>query len=98
MKSRGLFAGALLALLVLPTFALADPAALIAKARANIGSEAALNALTSVHFIGTLDATDATPEGPKPVRFTLEIIFQKPYQQRIVVVSEHNIETTALDD
>jgi hypothetical protein len=76
---------------------LADPAAIIAKARATIGSEAALTGLKSVHFVGALDTTDDSPSGPKPVKFGIEIIFQQPYQQRIVVTSDHNIETTCLD-
>ena len=74
----------------------ADP--IIAKARAFLGTEAALNAVRSVHFIGTMENQLMTPEGPKPVKTSLEIIFQKPYQQRITLTSPTLIETTALDD
>ncbi len=83
-----------------------DTAAVIAKARAYLGPDAALNAVKSVHYTGSLVTTEETPEGPKPVEAVVEIIFQKPYQQRIVATSEkkvgdvveQRIEITALDN
>jgi hypothetical protein len=63
----------------------------IAKARGFLGSESALDAITSIHFTGTLDLNDVTG-------LPTEIIFQKPYRQRITVTSSKVIETTALDD
>ncbi|MDO8543917.1 MAG: hypothetical protein Q7S40_26025 [Opitutaceae bacterium] len=73
----------------------AEPA-IIAKARAYIGSESALNALKSVHYTGTLVTTD--PADPKKqTRAAMEIIFQKPEQQRIMATSDKTIEVTALD-
>lgn len=83
-----------------------DAAAVIAKARAYLGSDAALDAVNSVHYTGSLVTIDDTPEGPKPVESVVEIIFQKPYQQRIVATSEkkvgdvveQRVEITALDN
>jgi hypothetical protein len=85
-----------LSVLVLATAASAAEPAIIAKARAYLGNEAALEAVKSVHYVGTLitaDPADAT----KQTRAAMEIIFQKPGQQRIVATSDKVIETTALD-
>jgi len=69
---------------------------IIAKARSYLGSEEALNGLKSLRFQGTLVTKD--PENPaKETKVGMEIIFQKPFQQRMVVTSENTIETTALD-
>jgi hypothetical protein len=85
-----------LSALVLATAASAAEPAIIAKARAYLGNEAALEAVKSVHYVGTLitaDPADAT----KQTRAAMEIVFQKPGQQRIVATSDKVIETTALD-
>ena len=63
----------------------------LAKARAYLGSESALNAVATIHFTGTLEV-DANTKLP------VDIIFQKPFQQRITVTSAKVIEVTALDD
>jgi hypothetical protein len=70
---------------------------IIAKARAYLGGDAALSAVTSVHFSGVLVPDNATPAAPKPANATVDIIFQKPYQQRIVATGADLVETTALD-
>ena len=73
----------------------AEPA-IIAKARAFVGSESALNAVKSVHFVGTLVTTD--PADPtKQTRAAVEIFFQAPERQRIQATSDKTIEVTALD-
>lgn len=73
----------------------AEPA-IIAKARAFVGTEAALNAVKSVHFVGTLVTADpATPT--QQTRAAVEIFFQAPERQRIQATSDRNIEVTALD-
>lgn len=71
---------------------------IIAKARAYLGNEATLSAVKSVHFVGTLETNQFPPEGPKPVSFAIEIIFQKPYQQLIIRTSPTAIQSTGLDD
>jgi hypothetical protein len=71
---------------------------IIAKARAYLGSEAALDAVRSVHFVGAMETQEFTADGPKPAKYAIEIIFQKPYQQRIIKTSPTIIETTGLDD
>ncbi len=71
---------------------------IIAKARAYLGGDAALTAVQSVHFVGTMETQEMTADGLKPAKFAIEIIFQKPYQQRITKTSATIIETTGLDD
>lgn len=73
----------------------AEPA-IIAKARAYIGSEAALSGLKSVHYVGTLITVDPANPG-KETRAAMEIMFQKPEQQRIMATSDKMVEVTALD-
>jgi hypothetical protein len=72
----------------------ADPATL-AKARAFLGSEAALDAVRSLRFVGQLEIVDAGE--PASGTAQLEILFQKPDRQRITATSDTRIETTALD-
>jgi hypothetical protein len=77
---------------------------IIAKARAYLGRESALENVTSIHFSGMLELTERVPAEADPATFVerplhlpVEIVFQKPYQQRITVKSEKIIETSALD-
>lgn len=73
----------------------AEPA-IIAKARAYLGPEAALNAVKSVHYVGSVVSTD--PADPtKQSQASIEIIVQKPEQQRVVAKSDRSLETTVLD-
>ena len=94
----------LFALLVVFVSAAASHAAagvdeVIARARATVGSEAALKALESLHYTGTLTTTATDDKGEaREVKVAIEIIFQRPYRQRIVATSENKIEITALDD
>ena len=71
---------------------------IIAKARSYLGSESALAAVRSVHFVGTMEMEEASPQGPRKVRSPIEIIFQKPYQQRIALTTEATVQVTGLDD
>jgi hypothetical protein len=71
---------------------------IIAKAREYLGGEAALTAIQSVHFVGTLDIEQMTSEGPKVEKFGLEMLVQKPYQQLIVSTSPESIDITGLND
>jgi outer membrane lipoprotein-sorting protein len=69
---------------------------IIAKARALLGPEAALDAVRSIRFKGTVVAID--PRDPsKQTKSTIEIIAQKPDQQRVVAESEKAVETTVID-
>ena len=71
----------------------ADPAAVIARARAYLGGDAALNAVKSIQFEGHyLDESDDTKR-----QAAVEMIFQKPYFHRVVMTGNTNIETTGLD-
>lgn len=63
--------------------------AAIARARAYLGSEEALDGVQTVHYKGTMQ-TSAGDSG------TVDIIFMKPYFQLIVVEVEHIRQTTAL--
>jgi outer membrane lipoprotein-sorting protein len=78
------------------TLVIAAEPPIIAKARGYIASESALNNLKSVHFTGTV-VTAAPGDPTKQAKTALEIMFQKPEQQRIVVTSDKTIEVTALD-
>lgn len=73
----------------------AEPA-IIAKARAFLGSEAALNGLKSVHYTGTL-VTAPPGDASKQTRAAIDIVFQRPEQQKITATSDAVIEITALD-
>jgi outer membrane lipoprotein-sorting protein len=86
---RSLFAIVFLATMGLARAGTED--AILAKARAYAGPEAALNAVTSVHFVGSLDTGDGS-------RVAIEIIFQKPSQQKVIATGPNLIEVTALDD
>ena len=80
---------------LLPLVRAGEPA-IIAKARAYLGSEAALDGIKSVRFAGTVNSTDPT-DPAKSTRATIEIIAQKPDQQRVVATSDKGIETTVVD-
>ena len=76
----------------------------IAKARAYLGGESALNAITSIHFIGVLETVDRVPSAadPKqlveqPVKLPVDLVFQKPFQQRITITRPKIVVTDALD-
>lgn len=90
MKAR--FALAALALLVAALPAAAQTAdQWIARARARLGSEAALTGVTSVRFIGTIEVDGANSRA-------MDIIFQKPMQQRITLSNADLVEVIALDE
>lgn len=76
----------------------------IGKARAAVGPESALETVQSIHFSGTFTTTEKEPvngdaNNLKDVNVVLaiDIVFQKPYQQRITRRSNTVVETTALD-
>ena len=67
----------------------AEPA-IIAKARAALGSAAALDGLQTIHFTGHID-------GGAGDTATVDILFQKPARQRIAIKSAKQNEITVLD-
>ncbi|HVS51387.1 MAG TPA: hypothetical protein VHD62_03445 [Opitutaceae bacterium] len=75
---------------------------ILAKARARIGTDATLDGVKSIHYVGTLITNDAN-DPKKQVHATIEMIFQKPDQQCITANYDKNEkgekleETTALD-
>jgi hypothetical protein len=106
MKALRFLAGAALATLALGSVA-ADETTdrWIAKARAFLGSETALNAVNSLHFEGTFASSESIPDPAdpqktieKPVQVGIDIVFQLPMQQRQVLRSEKFERTTVLDD
>jgi outer membrane lipoprotein-sorting protein len=104
MKVRLLAAVAALVLSAQPSFADARADQWIAKARAAVGAESALEAVQSIHFSGTFTMTEKVPVNgdaknmkDEAVVLGIDIVFQKPYQQRIVRRSNQVVETTALD-
>jgi hypothetical protein len=69
---------------------------IIAKARAYVGSEEALNSVQSIHYVGSLVTPDPT-DAKKMTYVAIEIILQAPYRQRTVASSDRSVEITALD-
>lgn len=88
------FAAASAALFMVATIH-AEPE-IIAKARSFLGPEEKLLAVNSVHYVGTLVTADPA-DAAKQTRAQVEIVFQKPNQQRITINYQKNIEQTALD-
>jgi hypothetical protein len=71
--------------------------AIITKARASVGPDAALDAVTSVHYTGKLVGVD--PADPsKEATATIDIIFQKPFQHRVTLTTDTTVEITGLDN
>jgi hypothetical protein len=104
MKARHFYAlAACVMTAVLP--ARAGPAEeWVAKARSYLGSESALNAVKSLHFQGTIevveriiDPTDSSKTIERPIHLGIDIVFQKPMQQRQILRSEKIERTTTLD-
>lgn len=94
LLSRGCLLLALAGFAVL-TAGAAEPE-IIAKARAFLGGDAALDRVTSLHYVGKLTLEEggkAADTGPVSV----EIIFQKPSRQRSVIAATKRVETTVLD-
>lgn len=73
----------------------AEPA-IIAKARTFLGTEAALTAVKSVRYSGTV-VTTLSGDATKSTRESVEIIVQKPDQQRVTATSDKTIEINGLD-
>ncbi len=73
----------------------AEPA-IIARARAYVGTEEVLNALQSVRFTGSVSTVE-TAEGAKPTTVAIEIVFQKPDQQWLLARAGEMSEVTVLD-
>ncbi len=74
---------------------LADSATAISKAREYLGGDAALSAVHSIHFVGTTVESDAKGDSEA---YPIEIVFQKDFQQRIVLTKPAQTEIIALDD
>jgi hypothetical protein len=87
---------ALLVLASAPVAGLRAEPDILAKARAYLGPEAALNAVKSVHYTGTMVTPNAA-DPAKPVTMGIDIIFQLPYRQRTVRTADSLVDTSALD-
>jgi len=74
----------------------ADEPAIVAKARAYLGSESALNAVNSVHMTGNISgALDASGTSSQ---MAVDIIVQKPWQESITMLGKDRFVHMALDD
>lgn len=69
---------------------------IVAKARAYLGPEAALNGVKSVHYVGSMLAPNAA-DPAKPIPVAIDIIIQAPYRQRLMRSTPSVVDTTALD-
>lgn len=76
----------------------AEAPAIVAKARAFLGGDAELEAIRSIRYEGTLTFTETgrKDEGGGSTQ-RIQILFQKPCQQRIEARTEDRVEVTALD-
>jgi hypothetical protein len=72
--------------------------AVIAKARTYLGGDAVLDAVNSVHFFGSIEMVETPAAANNPGKSSIEIIFQKPCQHRLVVSSEKSVDITGLDN
>lgn len=87
---------ALAGMALLATVATAAEPAIIARARAYVGEETALNALRAVRYTGTVVTLEAAP-GAKPATVAIEIVFQRPAQQWLSARAGDMTELTVLD-
>lgn len=70
--------------------------ATITKARAYLGTEAALDAVRTVHYKGTV--VSSNPSDPsKETKGQIDIVFQKPDQQRVTITTDKAIDVTGLN-
>jgi hypothetical protein len=90
MKARLALVAAALLTLVLPASA-QTAEQWVARARARLGSESALQGMTSIRFTGTIEVDGANSRA-------IDIVFQKPIQQRITVTGPELVEVIGLDD
>ncbi len=87
---------ALLTLTVfLPTIGWSAEPAILAKARARLGADAALDGMKTIRYSGTL--TTVNQKDGKPITAKVEMVFQKPDMQRITATYDTFVETTALN-
>jgi hypothetical protein len=78
----------LLALFAAVATARADEPAMIAKARAYLGAEDALNGVKSLHLVCKYVAVD-NPENPtNQTTMAVDIVFQRPWQYRLIATPE----------
>ena len=92
LLAAALFAGVLSVSAITP-----EAEAVIAKARAHLGGDSALDTVNSIQYSGSIEMTE-TPAAASPARSRIEIIFQKPCQHRLVITSDKATDITGLDD
>jgi hypothetical protein len=71
----------------------AEPA-VVSLAREYLGPESTLDAITSIHYVGSLERAES---GQPAIRTQLDMIFAKPLRQRQVVRDAKTTMTTVLD-
>jgi hypothetical protein len=69
---------------------------IITKARARLAPDEVLDAVQSLHFVGTLVRPDPSDRSKEQVS-AVEIFLRKPDRQRIIVTTDRLVEDTALD-
>lgn len=71
--------------------------AVIGLARAYLGPDSTLEAIRTIHYVGTLDRSDPDRPDGSQVHGTLDLIFAKPLRQHLMVRTEKTTLTTVLD-
>jgi outer membrane lipoprotein-sorting protein len=74
----------------------AEEPAIIPQARALLAPDTVLDAVRTVHYVGSMTVTSSAEPG-KSLEQQVEIFLEKPARQRIVVTSADTIEINALD-
>jgi len=96
MKTITFLLAALLASTVSVFAASPEVEAVLAKARARLGGDRALDRINSIHYSGSIEQTEEGAEA-KPAVSAIEILFRKPAQHRLTVTSDKSVDITALD-
>lgn len=84
------------ALVLMAPAVLRSEPAVIGLARAYLGPESTLEGIKTIRFVGTLDRVDSVP-GVPPLHTELDMVFEKPLRQHMVVKAEKVTMTTVLD-
>lgn len=74
----------------------AEPA-VVGLARAYLGPQSTIDAIQSIHYVGTLERTDPGQKPAEAVRAGLDIVLAKPLRQHLVIRGPRATFTTVLD-
>jgi hypothetical protein len=94
-KASASLLACLMALLA-PTAARAEPA-VVGLARAYLGPQSTLDAIQSIHYVGTLERQDPNRADKAAEHVSLDLTLAKPLRQHLVIRGDKISRTTVLD-